>query len=567
MIGQIFFNEVRASFNLRKPKSDKPTNIYLVCRIDKKQVKLSTGVRVYPDQWNTKKQEAYVSPRLTELDNINNAIVNDEINKLRTDFLEFKRYICDNPNEIDNSLFLLKKYIYKDKMVKQQELQKPVQWLRRTISQDKTIKSDGQRNTLAIYLGHLKVFEEFLKATDRDDITFTDINLALIKDYETYLFNRQVGKGKTTKTSTVGNKVTALISIIKRAEPYGLIDISAAKLNQYKKPKSREGDDNEIYLSEEEVSRMYALELKGLEEKARDVFVLQCWTGQRFSDMQLLNGGTVKDFNNGKILEIVQKKRTHKVSIPLFPIALEILEKYNFQVPKVRENTMLKYIKEAGQKAGIIGKHIVTEDRGGKVTNSIKQRWELIGTHTARRSYISNMLKRGYDSHLLMKITGHTTEEAFKRYIKVRSEDVASFILKTEADRAKNKISQETSLQSNIPINSNQVLKVIKKGIEEGLKPLNKELSDIKEVMQYITINKRSIRPVNARRLIAMVVSLEKDNTPAQTIINMLEASGIIGSVSVTMTGGQYFPMQNMNERVLDELKTLAVEEKDLNNK
>ncbi|MDQ6236092.1 site-specific integrase, partial [Bacteroides ovatus] len=55
MIGQIFFNEVKASFNLRKPKSDKPTNIYLVCRIDKKQVKLSTGVKVYPDQWNTKK--------------------------------------------------------------------------------------------------------------------------------------------------------------------------------------------------------------------------------------------------------------------------------------------------------------------------------------------------------------------------------------------------------------------------------------------------------------------------------------------------------------------------------
>ena len=95
MIGQIFFNEVRASFNLRKPKSDRPTNIYLVCRINKKQVKLSTGVRVYPDQWNTKKQEAYVSPRLTELDNINNAIVNDEINKLKADFIDFKRYICD----------------------------------------------------------------------------------------------------------------------------------------------------------------------------------------------------------------------------------------------------------------------------------------------------------------------------------------------------------------------------------------------------------------------------------------------------------------------------------------
>lgn len=437
MIGQIFFNEVKASFNLRKPKSDKPTNIYLVCRINKKQVKLSTGVRVYPDQWNTKKQEAYVSPRLTELDNINNAIVNDEINKLKADFVDFKRYICDNPNEIDNSLFLLKKYIYKDKMMKQQELQKPIQWLRRAISQDKTIKSDGQRNTLAIYWGHLKVFEEFLKKTGREGITFADINLALIKDYETYLFNRQVGKGKTTKTSTVGNKVTALISIIKRAEPYGLIDTSAAKLNQYKKPKSREGDDNEIYLSEEEVSRMYALELKGLEEKARDVFVLQCWTGQRFSDMQLLNNGTIKDFDNGKILEIVQKKRTHKVSIPLFPVALEILEKYNFQVPKVRENTMLKYIKEAGQKAGIIGKHIVTEDRGSKITNTTYCRYELIGTHTGRRSFISNMLKRGYDSHILMRITGHTTEMAFKKYAKISSEDAANLMLETEATKVK----------------------------------------------------------------------------------------------------------------------------------
>ena len=472
MIGQIFFNEVKASFNLRKPKSDRPTNIYLVCRINKKQVKLSTGVRVYPDQWNTKKQEAYVSPRLTELDNINNAIVNDEINKLRTDFLEFKRYICDNPNEIDNSLFLLKKYIYKDKMVKQQELQKPVQWLRRTISQDKTIKSDGQRNTLAIYLGHLKVFEEFLKATDRDDITFTDINLALIKDYETYLFNRQVGKGKTTKTSTVGNKVTALISIIKRAEPYGLIDISAAKLNQYKKPKSREGDDNEIYLSEEEVNKMYSLELKGLEEKARDVFVLQCWTGQRFSDMQLLNGGTVKDFNNGKILEIVQKKRTHKVSIPLFPVALEILEKYNFQVPKVRENTMLKYIKEAGQKAGIIGKHIVTEDRGSKITNTTYCRYELIGTHTGRRSFISNMLKRGYDSHILMRITGHTTEMAFKKYAKISSEDAANLMLETEA----NKIEQTSKVeQSNkvTTVSNENIAEAISKGIEAGLKHKN----------------------------------------------------------------------------------------------
>ena len=58
MAEQVFINNVRVSFNLREPKADKPTNIYLVCRINNKQVKLSTGVKIYPEQWNIKKQEA-----------------------------------------------------------------------------------------------------------------------------------------------------------------------------------------------------------------------------------------------------------------------------------------------------------------------------------------------------------------------------------------------------------------------------------------------------------------------------------------------------------------------------
>ena len=571
MTGQVFINEiVKASFNLRQPRSKRPTNIYLIVRINQKQAKLSTGVKVYPDQWNIKKQEAYISCRLTESDNINNTICNKKLLELKSQFEEFKRYLCDNPSKLENCWELLRKYIYKDSDMRKTKKINAIHWLRDAIANDKTIKTSGEHkgaSTMETYLIVLKDFNNFLLEKGREVIGFEDINLALIKEYETYLFNKKVKGERTTATSTVGNKCVQLISIIKRAELYNLIDIHEAKLDKYTKPKSRQGDENEISLSEEDINKIHSLKLSGKEEVVRDVFILQCWTGQRFSDMLSLNKGIVKDTDNGQILEIVQTKRTHRVAIPLFPVALEILKKYNFNLPEISKNTMLRYLKIIGFKAGLTEDHIVTEDRGGKGTNSIKQRWELIGTHTARRSYISNMLKRGYDSHLLMKITGHTTEEAFKRYVKVRSEDVASLILKTEAGRVKDKLPQESSQENNVPMNSNQTLKVIKEGIEEGLKPLKKELSDIKEVMQYITINKRSIRPVNARRLIAMVVSLEKDNTPSQTIINMLEASGIIGSVSVTMTGGQYFPMQNMNERVLDELKTLAVEEKDLNNK
>lgn len=567
MTGQVFINEiVKASFNLRQPKSKRPTNIYLIVRINQKQAKLSTGVKVYPEHWNIKKQEAYISCRLTESDNINNTIANKKLLELRNQFEEFKRYLCDNPSKLENCWELLRQYIYKDSNMRKTKKINAIHWLRDAIANDKTIKTSGERkgaSTMEMYQGQLKSFDTFLKETDKGAIGFEEINLALIKEYETYLFNKTVKKGKTTSTNTVANKCVQLIGIIKRAEPYNLIDIHESKLDRYTKPKSRQGNENEIYLSEEDINKIYSLKLSGKEEVVRDLFVLQCWTGQRFSDIQSLNKGIIKHTRNGQVLEIVQTKKTHRVTIPLFPITTEILRKYNFNLPTTAKNTTLSYLKKIGLKAGLTEEHIVTEDRGGKVTNSIKQRWELIGTHTARRSYISNMLKRGYDSHLLMKITGHTTEEAFKRYVKVSSGDVASLILKTEADRMKNELSKEVSQESNGPINSNQTLKMIKEGIEEGLKPLNKELSDIKEVMQYITINKRSIRPVNARRLIAMVVSLEKDNTPSQTIINMLEASGIIGSVSVTMTGGQYFPMQNMNEQVLDELKSIGAKLKD----
>ena len=128
---QIFINEMQARFNLRKPRSEKPTNLYLVCRINNKQVKLSTGVKIYPDHWNEKRQEAYISVRLSELDNINNTIANKKITKLKEHFIEFKHYLCMHPDEIGESMKLLKQHIYKDRMKK--ELQKPATFIMKQI--------------------------------------------------------------------------------------------------------------------------------------------------------------------------------------------------------------------------------------------------------------------------------------------------------------------------------------------------------------------------------------------------------------------------------------------------
>ena len=444
---QYFFNEVQARFHLRKPKANKPTNIYLVCRINGKQVKLSTGVKVYPEHWNEEKQEAYISCRLSELDNRNNTITNEKLTELKVSFVEYKYYLCQHPNEMEQGVELLRKFIYKDTMVKKQETENAIHWLRNAIIADKNI---GE-STRADYIKQIKFFEIFLNETGRCPISFSDINLPLIKGYELYLLNKDVGKGKTTKTTTVGNKVEKIICILKRAEQQGMIDIHESKLDKYKKPQSRQGDENEIYLTEDEIDKIYALRLTGREEEVRDLFVLQCWIGQRFSDTQAINEGIIKEAPNGKgkVIEIVQEKKTHRVSIPLLPVAIDILNKYKNGFPIYTNQTALNYLKNIGEKAGITRLHNVTEDRGGEVVTTQVKAYELIGTHTARRSFICNMLKHGYDSHIIMKITGHNDAKSFKKYVRLTSEDAALLMLETEStkvrqsDKVPTTISQE----------------------------------------------------------------------------------------------------------------------------
>lgn len=428
---QCFVNEYKCYFNLRSKKSDKPTNVYMITCIDNKQVKLSTNVKVYPSQWNNERQEAYVSPRLTELDNMNNSIVNNKLLELHTSFNEYKEYLCNNPNEITKSKEVLIKFIYKNNpMANKANKDNVIHKLNELIIKDKSIKE----STKIDYLRQIKLFERFLISANKSPLPFDKVNLVLLKEYEEYLYNKVINetKNKTTKTSTVNDKIVKIIAILKRAETYGLIDITASKIDRYKKTKVKEDGDNEIFLNENEIEQLYNLKLDGSSEKVRDIFVLLCYVGQRFSDIEKLNNGIVKNTQNGKIIEIAQTKRNHKVTIPLLPISEEILTKYNYKLPIFSAYTVTSLIKKIGREANITRLHIVQSDRGGKVSEERKEACELIGTHTARRSFISNMLKRGYDSSILMKITGHSTMESFKKYIKLTSEDAAVSILLKE---------------------------------------------------------------------------------------------------------------------------------------
>lgn len=64
--------------------------------------------------------------------------------------------------------------------------------------------------------------------------------------------------------------------------------------------------------------------------------------------------------------------------------------------------------------------------RGGKMITEVKQKWQLISSHTARRSAATNMYLTGrFNTYEIMALTGHTTEKSFFRYIKVSNEDIS----------------------------------------------------------------------------------------------------------------------------------------------
>ncbi|NMA73306.1 MAG: tyrosine-type recombinase/integrase [Bacteroidales bacterium] len=165
-------------------------------------------------------------------------------------------------------------------------------------------------------------------------------------------------------------------------------------------------------------------------EHTRDWFLLLAWTGSRFSDLEKISKTDIKD----NFITFRQQKTNNKVTIPLHPVVKEILDKYEYHLPDAISNQKFNdYIKEVARIVGFNGKESITITRGGKRVTENYQKWELISSHTGRRSFCTNMYKRGLPTLMIMSISGHKTEKSFLKYIKVKQEEHAEMMAKAWA--------------------------------------------------------------------------------------------------------------------------------------
>ena len=172
-----------------------------------------------------------------------------------------------------------------------------------------------------------------------------------------------------------------------------------------------------VYLSIEEINKLKNLELNSNLKKSRDAFVLMCYIGLRYSDYEKINRNNITD----DYLDITMTKTNEQVSIPIHPTALEIIKKYNYNLPKLSNQKLNNEIKKICKYAGI--------DDEINNRNIKSKKYELITCHTARRSFATNGYLSDVPVRDLMSITGHKKESTFLNHVQVKREVRLSRIL------------------------------------------------------------------------------------------------------------------------------------------
>jgi integrase len=168
------------------------------------------------------------------------------------------------------------------------------------------------------------------------------------------------------------------------------------------------------------------------------LFLVGCYTGLRFSDLKNLKKDHIRD---GKINLRVEKTEK-SIVIPVHTIVSQIMKKYkestpNSLPPAISNQKMNGYLKEIGIKAKIKDPIIINEIKGNMNVETKKFKYELICTHTARRSFATNLYLSNFPTIEIRMITGHRTESSFLRYIKMEGQQSASRLLEHWAKQTK----------------------------------------------------------------------------------------------------------------------------------
>lgn len=181
-----------------------------------------------------------------------------------------------------------------------------------------------------------------------------------------------------------------------------------------------------IFLEQEELQKIKDLDLTGnkLYSDVRDLFLFGCQTGQRYSDISNIKWEDIK----GDVWHLTTKKTKEIIKINLGSEAYNLLMKHSGEktpLPRIKIQNVVNLIKKICKLAQIDSKVTTISFVGSQRIEETKFKYELIGTHTARRTFVTFSLMQGMKPETIMKITGHSDYKMLAKYLKITDKEAA----------------------------------------------------------------------------------------------------------------------------------------------
>lgn len=402
-------------FELRKIKTkDEPKKktkvdirrIYLISWVEGVRFAYSTGEKIDFNEWNEKDQRAIKRKGRNDL-----ALLNSLLKKYEERLRAAVRELKDEGKEINNKN--LKQIIDRltGRLIEKKKYTKLVPF-----GEDVKKRYEKMNKFPFAINSTVGIVKKF-----RPNVTFDEIDVHFHDDLVTFMMDEKLNKVKEYTKNYIAKTIATIKLLMNLAVEEGYTKNQKHKSSRFKVKKELVYN---IYLSIDELEILHKHKFKfPYLDNACDLFLLGAFTGLRFGDFTDLKG---VNFTKGEFIIQDAMKVSSRLVIPQHRIVKKILKKRKGELPHSISNVKLnKYLKEIGKAAKIKEKVIKTRTEGGKKVRSTFSKYELMTTHTARRSLATNMYLAGIPIKTIMTITGHSSVAQLMEYIKITEIEVA----------------------------------------------------------------------------------------------------------------------------------------------
>ena len=272
---------------------------------------------------------------------------------------------------------------------------------------------------------HAGILKKFAKAKGR--FSYEDVDWTLRLKLIDWLATKNVQLAYGNKTLNI------LRQFMERARRKGYHNCTAYQGQRWQvRPLKAEGE--KVTLSTDELNLLAEMKLTRFPKKIRDLLLIGCGTGQRFSDFSRLQPQQFYTTTKGiPILSLISQKTGTPAKIPLnlFPWLIPVLEEYKYKAPVLSMQKFNAGLKKLCKIAGVDQEVLVVEQymsRKPRIKKQFVPKHEVVSSHICRRSFATNLYRRGYSLAQIMPMTGHSTEAQLRLYIGIDAEENAEQI-------------------------------------------------------------------------------------------------------------------------------------------